>query len=118
MSNNKTKVITIYSPSGGGKTIVTSEWQKRISKSSALFFDDRDYDVESGIGDLCKWYAEGADVNRYNLKMLANDIDQLLKEDIDYIFLDYPFGYQQKQIASYIDFSIYINTPLDYCSRD
>lgn len=44
MSNNKTKVITIYSPSGGGKTIVTSEWQKRISKSSALFFDDRDYD--------------------------------------------------------------------------
>lgn len=29
------------------------------------------------------------------------------------IILDYPFGYKQKQIAGFINFSLFIDTPLD-----
>lgn len=49
------------------------------------------------------------------LQLLVDDINQLLKEDLNYIILDYPFSYQQKQVAPYIDLSIFIDTPLDLC---
>lgn len=84
-----------------------------VSNSKALFFDDRDYDVDSGITDLCKWFDEGADVNRYNLQLLANDIETLLEDNIDFIFLDYPWGYRHNLISKYLDYSIFIDTPLD-----
>ena len=111
--HNKTKVIAIYSPSGGGKTTITNQLKTRIPNSSALYFDDRNYDVDSGINDLLKWYEEGADVNRYHLQLLADDIELLLQENLDYIFLDYPFGYRHHLISKVLDFSIFIDTPLD-----
>lgn len=113
MYNNKTKVIAIYSPSGGGKTTITSELTKIIANSKALFFDDRDYDVDSGISDLWQWYEDGADVNKFKLQLLANDIELLLSENFNYIFLDYPWGYRHSLISKYLDFLIFIDTPLD-----
>lgn len=112
MPDNKIKVIAVNSPSGGGKTTIVNELRK-IPKSNALFFDDRDYDNDSGIMDLLQWYKDGADVNKYNLQLLADDIDLLLHEDLDYIFLDYPWGYRHNLISKYLDFSIFIDTPLD-----
>lgn len=62
---------------------------------------------------MCKWYNEGADVNLFDLKELANDIQLLQKDNLDYIFLDYPFGYRHKQIGNFIDCSVFVDTPLD-----
>lgn len=107
------KVVAIYSPSGGGKTTIVTELVKRIPNSSALYFDDRDYDSDSGIDDLRKWYEEGADVNRFNLQSLTHDIELLQKKNPDYIFLDYPFGYRHQQVGKYINYSIFVDTPLD-----
>lgn len=113
MKPRKTKIIAIDAPSGGGKTTITNRLKNLFANSKSLHFDDRDYDNASGITNLIEWYIEGADVNRYDLKLLANDIDMLLDENPDYIFLDYPFGYRHHQIRKYIDFSIFIDTPLD-----
>ena len=114
MSKNKTKVIAINSISGGGKTTTTNELLKRISNSKALYFDDRDYASVSGILDLCKWELEdGADYSLWNLQALVDDIKLLMQENLDYIFLDYPFGYLQKQISKFISLSVLIDTPLD-----
>ena len=114
MNKDKTKVIAINSISGGGKTTTTNELLKEIPNSKALYFDDRDYASESGILDLCKWELEdGSDYGLWNLQALADDITHLMQENLDYIFLDYPFGYLQKQISSFISLSILIDTPLD-----
>ena len=107
------RVIAIYSPSGGGKTTIVTELAKQVPNSNALYFDDRDYDSDSGIDNLHKWYKEGADVNRFNLQALAYDIELLQENNTDYIFLDYPFGYRHKQIGKYINQSIFVDTPLD-----
>jgi Uridine kinase len=108
------KVIAINSISGGGKTTTTNELLKRIPNSKALYFDDRDYASVSGIFDLCKWELEdGADHSLWNLQALVDDITSLMNENLEYIFLDYPFGYLQKQISGFVSLSVYVDTPLD-----
>lgn len=106
-------VIAINAISGGGKKTITKELIKQLPNSKALYFDDRDYDSDSGIDDICKWIKEGADVNIFNLDLLEEDIEMLIKETPDFIIMDYPFGYRHNLIAKYIDFSIFIDTPLD-----
>lgn len=106
-------IIAINAISGGGKTTIVKELQRQLPKSKALFFDDRNYDSDSGVENICKWIEEGADVNRFNLNLLEEDIKKLIKENLDYIIMDYPFGYRHKTISKYINYSIFIDTPLD-----
>ena len=106
-------VIVINAISGGGKTTVTKELQKQLPNSRALHFDDRNYDSDSGIDDICKWIEDGADVNAFNFDLLAEDIEVLIKENLDFIIMDYPFGYRHNLIAKYINYSIFIDTPFD-----
>lgn len=109
----KTYVIAINAISGGGKTTVTQHLKDNLHNAEALYFDDRDYDIDSGIIDICKWMDEGADVNRFNFELLIKDIEQLLKKGVDFIILDYPFGHRHNKMKKYIDLSIFIDTPLD-----
>lgn len=109
----KTYVIAINAISGGGKTTIARNLENLLPNAKALYFDDRNYDSDSGIDDICKWVDEGADVNRFNLDLLINDIEALINDSIEYIILDYPFGYRHHKIAPYIDVSIFIDTPLD-----
>ena len=106
-------IFAVNAISGGGKTATTKELQKLLSNSKALYFDDRNYDSDSGIDDICKWIEDGADVNLFDLNRLADDIEALKQENLDFIIMDYPFGYRHKLIAPYLNYSIFIDTPFD-----
>ena len=42
------------------------------------------------------------------------DIDKIIEDkEYDYLFLDYPFAYQNKIIKDYLDCAIFIDAPLD-----
>ena len=109
----RTKVIAINAISGGGKTTITRELVKCYSNAEALYFDDRDYDLESEISDIGKWMSEGADANAFHLELFAEVREKILQLSPDYLFLDYPFGYRHELIKSYIDISFFIHVPLD-----
>jgi len=111
MLNTKPFIFSVNAIAGGGKTTTTRELQKQLPNAKALFFDDRDYDVDSGITDIGKWIADGADVNLWDLERFANDIEEL--RNTDFIVLDYPFGYRHNLIGKYLNYSVYIDTPLD-----
>ncbi|MBS4196744.1 hypothetical protein KHA97_16965 [Bacillus sp. FJAT-49870] len=105
-------IISIAAISGGGKTTITNELQKRLDNSKALYFDD--YEFEESPADICKWVEDGADYNEWNLEPLVTDIQLVLDDNtMEYIFLDYPFAYLNSGLAEFIDFAIYIDTPLD-----
>jgi len=112
----KPMVVAIASVSGGGKTTITRELQRSMPNTEALYFDDYDYDVASGILDLCQWVEDGADYGLWNLQSLANEVHELFSKidpPNDFIILDYPFAYKQKQLGKLIDYAIFIDTPLD-----
>jgi uridine kinase len=108
----KPVVIAIAAVSGGGKTTVVNELKNRLTSSKAIHFDD--YDFEEGPEDYFEWVQSGADYNAWNIEKLAKDVDLLLSEEnLDYILLDYPFAYKNDRVTPYIDYAIFIDTPLD-----
>ena len=106
-------IFAVNAVSGGGKTTTTRELQKRLPNAKSLYFDDRNYDSDSGIEDTGEWIEAGADVNLWDLQRLADDIDKLKRENPDFIILDYPFGYRHNLIGPYLDYTVFIDTPFD-----
>ncbi len=103
------KIIAIAGVSGSGKTTIVNALMNRLNNAAALYFDDYNFDEHIEY-DL--WMKNGADYNEWDLMPLKKDIDKLMGQT-EYILLDYPFAYKNKLIASYIDISVYIDTPLD-----
>lgn len=91
MESKKTVVIAIAAVSGGGKSTITTHLNKKLHTSKALFFDDYEFDASDDIFSL-----------------LSNPVLSL-----DYILHDYPFAYKHSKMREYIDFTIFIDTPLD-----
>ena len=105
---NRSYVISIAAPSGGGKTTIVGELKKRLANSAVLYWDDYgdEVDPDRDINDV-------QDYNEWNTKPMAEDIECLLNEQHDYIILDYPFGYMNDCVAKYINLTVFIDTPLD-----
>lgn len=108
----KPLVIAIAAVSGGGKTTVTKALNSKLRLSKALYFDD--YDFEGCPEDFFKWVEAGADYNLWNTEILVKDLKCLLSDQtLEYILLDYPFAYKNYKMAEYIDYTVFIDTPLD-----
>jgi Uridine kinase len=113
---NKPTVVSIAAVAGGGKTTISREIGTRLENSKVLYFDDYELDVGSGIEDICDWVDNGADYSLWNLEPLVSRIKPLLSDEklcLDYIILDYPFAYKNKEIGQFIDYAVFIDTPLD-----
>ena len=108
---HKPFVISISGMSGGGKTTTANALNKRLENSIILSFDS--YDDIRLDRDINEWSANSNDANEWYLEPLAQDIERLLNEPFDYIIVDYPFGYRNKRVGQYINFAIFIDTPLD-----
>ena len=103
-------VVAIASVSGGGKTTTVAQLAQRLQNTKALYFDQ--YDCV-GPEDIMDWLDKGADINEWNLQPIMSDLDLLLAEPLNCIILDFPFADQHAQSSPYIDFTVFIDTPLD-----
>jgi len=107
-------VVTIAAVSGGGKTTITKKLAETLNNSKALYFDDYEFAIQPD--DICEWVEKGADPNEWDLTPLINDMQVALsvnKNPLDYIIVDYPFAYAHSGMNDFIDFTIFIDTPLD-----
>lgn len=104
-------VISISGVSGGGKTTIANALKERLSNSIIISFDD--YDDIRLDRDINEWSANGNNENEWYVEPLINDIERLLKDSFDYIVVDYPFGYRNLSVGKYIDFAVFVDTPLD-----
>jgi uridine kinase len=112
--NQRPKVITIAAVSGGGKTTITNQLNDKLINSTTLYFDD--YDFKDCPEDIVDWVEKGANNNEWNHAPLVQDLRAHLNNEnqtFNYILLDYPSAYLNSSMREYIDFTIYIDTPLD-----
>lgn len=104
------KIIAIASVSGGGKTTAAANVTEQLGNAKALYFDDYDF---QGPDDLLQWLHRGTNYNEWNLDPMLADIRKLLAEPLDFIVLDFPFARLHNDASPYMDFTIFIDTPLD-----
>lgn len=109
--NKKPFVLCIAACSGGGKTTLVNEILKHLNNAKAIYFDS--YEVDFLKQDYYQWSINGNNYNEWHFEPIAQDIEKLLKENLDYILLDFPVGYANDLIAKYIDYTVFIDTPLD-----
>lgn len=106
------KTIAFGAVTAGGKTTIVNELKRKLPKATSLCFDD--YSFEGEVEDFYQWVLEGADYNVWDLSPLERDIIAIKESGkYDYLLLDYPFAYQHNQLKNYIDYAIFIDTPLD-----
>ena len=123
--NKSSIVIGISSVSGGGKTAVAKKLTELLQDAVMLCFDDYD---ESTVHpeDLHTWFAAGADYNVWKTPTLTSDVLSLttgndIISPIDgsniptakYIVFDAPLGRAHSDTGRFIDFMVFIDTPLD-----
>lgn len=105
-------VIAISGVSGSGKTAVTNKLKERLENCAVLSFDD--YDDVCLIGrDINDLPTDRNGYDDWQVEPIVADIKRLLKEPLDYIIMDYPFGRQNSTIAPFIDLSVFVDVPLD-----
>ena len=106
------KIISIAAVTAGGKTTLVNELKKHLKNVRSLHFDD--YTFHGEVDNFYEWVMQGADYNVYDLSPFINDIREIQKSsDCDYLLLDYPFAYCHDEMGKYIDYAIFIDTPLD-----
>jgi uridine kinase len=106
-------VIAISAVSGGGKTTAIQLLNKQLTNSTALFFDEYDFE---GPDNFIDWVRRGGNYNEWKLQPLINDLITIFDNKdqcFEYILLDYPFAYLNNEMKAYIDLAIFIDTPLD-----
>ena len=118
-------VVGISSPSGGGKTAITMKVSELLANSVTISFDDYDFDTVHP-SSYRQWLEEGADCNAWKTPRLSDDLGKLKEgksiiSPVDdrivnpqrYVIFDAPLGYAHAETGKFIDFMVFIDTPLD-----
>ena len=117
-------VIAISSISGGGKSVVVKKLAEKLTDSSAIHFDD--YETPDTYPknplDLMK---NGVDFNVVKSPLLAQHLQALTNGETvttpqgevltpaRFIIYEGPLGYAQHETGQFIDYLVFIDTPLE-----
>lgn len=104
-------VISISGMPGSGKTTISKALNECLKNSVIVSFDSYD-DIYLGR-DINDWSADTHDANEWHMEPMVGDIEELFAKPLDYIIIDYPFGYCNFQVGQYIDFAVFVDIPLD-----
>lgn len=118
-----TFVVAFAGHSGAGKSTLIKELSSLTGDVNILRIDD--YDTSSYPPAL-KWIENGADPNEFQTTQFFSDILALKNnksifhpdanqkvEPTSFLFIEEPFGRGRAAISGLIDFSIYIDIPLE-----
>lgn len=117
-------IIGISGVSGSGKTTLTKDLGE-VLNATTIFWDDYD-DLSKGPSDYVQWYHTSRDCNDWEYNALEHTL-KTLKEGqkticpvtqkellpTKFIIFDAPLGYEHLATGQYIDFLIFLDTPLD-----
>ncbi|MDF7671716.1 adenylylsulfate kinase [Lactobacillus sp. ESL0701] len=106
----KSKVLVISGVTASGKTTLINQLSKLYSSSKVISFDDYDIDQLPNAPELTLPLKDA--INQYDISELMRDFRKIYN-NVPLILLDFPFGYCHKVLKPYINWVVYIKTPLD-----
>lgn len=118
-------VIGISSVSGGGKTATARKLATLLLNAVTLCFDDYD-DTNIHPENRQEWFQQGGDYNAWKTPTLTKDLKTLKSgkaitsvldgshiSPAQFIIFDAPLGRTHCETGRFIDFMVFIDTPLD-----
>ena len=126
MASIKRHFVTgISSISGGGKTVVTRRLAELLPDAVTVCFDDYDC-TNVHPENLEAWLIEGGDYNAWRTPVLTKDLQALTTGNsivspkngaevlpAQHVVFDAPLGRAHHDTGRFIDFMVFIDTPLD-----
>ncbi|MEM7530551.1 MAG: hypothetical protein AAF639_00100 [Chloroflexota bacterium] len=123
----KNVVIGISAVGSGGKSTTTKKLVTMLGDAVSIHFDDYVLGDEAYPQDIDSWIEHGTDPNEVNVPaQLAQDLHDLshgqsITSAFDgstvhparYIIFEAPFGREHHATGKYIDFHVFIDTPLE-----
>jgi len=110
---------------GGGKTALARRLAELLHDAVPLFFDEYD-GTTVHPESLHSWFDEGADYDAFETPVFTEHIRSLKSgrpvvspidgskvEPAKYVVVDAPLGRAHRDSGKYIDFMVFIDTPLD-----
>jgi len=116
-------VIAVAGHSGSGKSTLVSNLALRLNGAITLGIDDYPFD---SYPRAMQWIEDGADPNEFQTPLFFADVRALkegnaiihpeTKQEVkptEYLIIEEPFGRGRSGLREYIDFLVYIDTPLE-----
>src|SRR5581483_6178210 len=118
------QIIGVSGVSGAGKTAITKKLGTAL-QATTVFWDEYDA-ISQAPKDYVEWYKTTRDYNEWKYEALEKVL-QMLKSGkslicpatkrmliaTPYVIFDAPLGYNHKATGKYIDFLVFLDTPLD-----
>ena len=120
---NSTFIIAVAGHSGAGKSTLVKNLATRLGDAITLGIDDYPFD---SYPRAVAWLEQGADPNEFQTPQFFSDV-RALKEGktiihpetkqaiapTQYVIIEEPFGRGRDALREYIDFLVYVDTPLE-----
>lgn len=111
-------VIGLAGVPGSGKTTLTQCLQKNFGQARVVYYDAFQTIVHMPPDQVRKWFAAGADPNEFALTELIGELErqtQIRPSDRHrpLVIFETPFGRMHRTTGAFIDFLVWIDTPLD-----
>jgi uridine kinase len=117
-------VITVSGVSGAGKSSTVRAIAALLGDASCFYFDDYGEAMQQPEDGL-RWIAEGADLTAFRLPQFGEDVRRLRwgeavvtptgrrVEPASFLVIEEPFGAGRHDMANLVDFSVFIDTPME-----
>lgn len=127
MKQKEHYTIAISGASGSGKSYLISKLKQKLNATS-IHFGDYVESFSDESEDFQTWLEEGPDLNLWKTPRFTEDIKILLEgrsisppnstelqQSAKYILVEEPTGRERDEVAQFIDFVVFIDTPLEVC---
>jgi uridine kinase len=106
---NRPLSIGVSAAAGGGKSTLVRALGERIDGAVKVFFDDHPVTMPA---NPLQWLAEGADFNAWKSDSLEAELTSLRERGVPIVF-EAPLGRAHSATGRFIDFLVFIDTPLE-----